>query len=62
MAKDAKIASYTHKENAPSEHWERSYHQWDPSKNMKDTHGSDFAPKQAKNRKTTYLKVNETDH
>ena len=46
----------------PKEHWERRYSTNEPSKNMKATEGSDFAPKCAKDRKTTYVKVNETDH
>jgi len=46
----------------PKEAWEIKYNPTAPSKNMKDTEGADFAPKQSKDRKTTYVKVNETDH
>jgi hypothetical protein len=46
----------------PNSHWERKYNVDKPSKNMEDTQGSDFAPKRGKDRKTTYEKVNETDH
>lgn len=46
----------------PNAHWEFRYSTNDPSKNMQDTQGSDFAPKRGKDRKTTYVKVNETDH
>lgn len=43
-------------------HWEKQYSQWEPSKNMEATMGSDFNPKRAKDRKTTHLKINECDH
>lgn len=46
----------------PGEHWERHYSLNEPSKNMYDTQGSDFAPKNPSDRKTTYLKVNREDH
>ena len=46
----------------PAEHWEMSYSTNEPSKNMYDTEGSDFAPKRSNERKTTYVKVNREDH
>ena len=46
----------------PSEHWEKIYDATDASKNMRDVEGADFNPKCPKERKTTYIKVNETDH
>lgn len=45
-----------------NQHWEMRYDTNQPSRNMEATEGSDFAPKPAKDRKTTYVKVNETDH
>lgn len=50
------------KRHIPNEHWERSYDATDPSRNMELTEGAAFAPKCAKDRKTTYIKVNESDH
>lgn len=47
---------------APKEHWEMSYNPTAASKNMHDVAGSDFNPKCPKDRKTTYVKVNEADH
>lgn len=44
------------------QHWEKEYKQWAPSKNMKATEGADFSPKRPDKRKTTYVKVNDTDH
>lgn len=44
------------------EHWEKHYDMHEPSRNMYLTGGSDFAAKNPTNRKTTYVKVNETDH
>jgi len=46
----------------PATHWERRYSTTEPSKNMEDTQGSDFAPKRPSERKTTYVKVNREDH
>lgn len=46
----------------PNEHWEKHYSPTKPSKNMEDIQGSDFNPKYPTYRKTTYIKVNETDH
>jgi len=46
---------------APKEHWEMRYNMHEPSKNMVVTSGADFMPKCPKDRKTTHLKVNETD-
>lgn len=46
----------------PSKHWEMHYDLCSPSKNMKATHGADFAPKRSDERKTTYIKVNKEDH
>lgn len=57
--KDASVPSNKH---IPGEHWEKRYDATDPSRNMVDTEGSDFNPKCAKDRKTTHIKVNETDH
>ena len=50
------------KNPAGSGHWEKHYSVNEPSKNMKDTEGSDFNPKRGRDRKTTHLKVNECDH
>lgn len=51
------------KKNAvPNQHWEKHYSLNKPSENMKATSGSDFMPKCPSDRKTTHLKVNETDH
>ncbi len=50
------------KNPAGSGHWEKHYSVNEPSQNMRDTKGSDFNPKRGKERKTTHLKVNETDH
>jgi len=51
------------KENAiPNEHWERGYSQWEPSRNMVITGGADFNAKTSKQRKTTYVQVNSSDH
>lgn len=47
---------------APSGHWEKHYPVNEPSANMRATQGADFNPKRGKERKTTHLKVNETDH
>lgn len=46
----------------PNERWEVKVSPGAPSKNMKDTQGSDFNAMPAKNRKTVYVKVNETDY
>lgn len=46
----------------PQEHWERSYDATDASRNMHIIEGDAFNPKCPKDRKTTYIKVNETDH
>lgn len=47
---------------APSGHWEKRYSVNAPSPNMTATEGSDFNPKRGRDRKTTHLKINETDH
>jgi hypothetical protein len=57
--KDASFPSHKH---IPGEHWELRYNATGPSQNMIDTEGADFNPKCAKDRKTTHIKVNETDH
>lgn len=46
----------------PGEHWERSYDATHASRNMEIVEGAAFNPKCAKDRKTTYIKVNESDH
>lgn len=46
----------------PGEHWEMLYDATGPSRNMVATEGADFNPKCARDRKTTHIKVNETDH
>jgi hypothetical protein len=46
----------------PGQHWERLYDGYDPSRNMILVEGSDFNPKCPGERKTTHIKVNETDH
>jgi len=56
---DASIASGTH---LPGKHWERLYDATGPSRNMVNTEGADFNPKCSKDRKTTHIKINETDH
>jgi hypothetical protein len=45
-----------------NEHWERHYSLSQPSKNMVVTEGADFNPKCPNERKTTHLKVNNTDY
>lgn len=45
----------------PGEHWEMGYNMHEGSPNMKATSGDDFLPKRPRDRKTTHLKVNETD-
>jgi len=44
------------------EHWEKTYDETAPSANMRHTEGADFNPKRSKDRKTTHVKVNETDN
>ena len=57
------MAKKEKKERAvPNTHWERHYDVSKPSKNLEATEGSDFAPKNPTNRKTTYIKVNKEDH
>lgn len=46
----------------PDQQWERHYDVSKPSKSMETTGGSDFAPKNPSDRKTTYTKVNREDH
>lgn len=46
----------------PNERWERPYNPCAPSKNMKDTQGSDFDPKKPTERKTVYVKINDQDY
>jgi hypothetical protein len=46
----------------PEKHWEKHYSLNEPSRNMYVTEGADFAPKKSDMRKTTHLKVNDTDH
>jgi len=46
----------------PSGHWEKPYDLCGASENMYLTGGADFAPKRSDERKTTYIKVNKTDH
>lgn len=60
--KDASVPAKGNACAIPGEHWEKHYSLNDPSKNMKDTQGADFAPKCPSDRKTTYLKVNREDH
>lgn len=51
--------------NSPSnkeQHWERQYNPGMPSENMRLVEGADFNPKRGRDRRTTHLKVNETDH
>jgi hypothetical protein len=56
-------ASYPrHGKTAPSQHWEKQYNPGAPSGSMIGMSGSDFNAKCGKDRKTTHLKVNETDH
>ena len=55
-------ASVPGRERIPGEAWEMLYDATSPSRNMVDTEGSDFNPKRGKDRKTTHIKVNETDH
>ena len=46
----------------PPQHWEKQYDLCGSPENMKMTQGSDFNAKKSKDRNTTYIKVNETDH
>ena len=57
-----KDASVPGRERIPGQAWEMLYDATGPSRNMFNTEGADFNPKCAKSRKTTYIKVNETDH
>lgn len=59
---DASVPAKGNARAIPGEHWEKQYSQWEASKNMYLTKGSDFIAKQPQDRKTTHLKVNETDH
>ena len=45
----------------PTKAWERHYDLCGTSENMKLTSGSDFIAKSPASRKTTYVKVNDTD-
>jgi hypothetical protein len=57
------MAKKEKKERAvPNTHWEKHYSVSKPSANAESTENSDFAPKKPKDRKTNYIKVNETDH
>jgi len=56
------MLSKNSKRAIPGEHWEIGYSLSKPSRNMEITKGSDFNPKRPTDRKTTHLKVNETDH
>jgi hypothetical protein len=47
----------------PGKHWEMLYPGITaPSENMRLVEGADFNPRKASSRKTTHLKINETDH
>lgn len=46
----------------PNEHWEKMYDATDASRHEDRVGGSAFNPKCAKDRPTTHIKVNETDH
>ena len=59
---DASYPAHGSKRAVPSGHWERLYNVTGPSQNMIDTEGSDFNPKRGRDRKTTHIKVNESDH
>lgn len=50
------------KNPAGSGHWEMPYSTCAASENMRLTAGDDFIAKRGRDRKTTHLKVNETDH
>lgn len=60
MAKSKSLGSTIR--GAPTKHFERVIDTSAPSKNMKATEGSDFNPKAGKDRKSVYVRVNETDH
>ena len=59
---DASIPAKGNKRAIPGEHWEVGYNLCEPSPNMYATSGSDWVAKNPTTRKTTHLKVNETDH
>lgn len=59
---DASVPAKGDRRAIPGEHWEVMYSPGSPSRNMEITQGADFNPKCARDRKTTHLKVNETDH
>ena len=59
---DASVPAHGSRRAIPGQHWERLYDATDASRNMVITEGADFNPKCAKDRKTTHIKVNETDH
>jgi len=50
------------KKSIPREHWEKRYNVNECSPDMHGMGGSDFTPKRSRDRATTHLKVNETDH
>lgn len=59
---NASVPAKGNKPAIPKEHWEIHYPPSEASQNMYLTKGSDFIPKRPKDRKTTHLKINETDH
>ena len=59
---NASVPAKGNKPAVPNQHWEMHYSPGAPSPTMKATGGADFNPKCGKDRKTTHLKINETDH
>lgn len=59
---DASVPGKGDKKAVPGQHWERLYNATDASDYMKSVQGDAFNPQCAKDRKTTHIKVNETDH
>ena len=60
--KNASHPTGGNKDAVPCKPWEMHYNLCGASRNMELTEGSDFAPKQSDQRKTTYIKVNREDH
>jgi hypothetical protein len=60
--KDASVPGKPGQKIPPKQAWEMKYDANACSKDMKLMGGSDFAPRPAKTRKTTYEKINEQDY
>jgi len=55
------MAKKDHNVKAGQDHWEMRYSPT-VNKDSKTTIGEQFSPKKGKDRRTTYEKVNDTDH